>query len=390
MRMVLRFSAPLPCPPRLRPPPARRQLHDAAAASPPPSRPASQSATRGAHDDRRSCCLIPCDQPYGSSGTQSDPRVDKFSTVNANGWPPAALTARPRNSDWLGSSEARGGTALTYSDVVAPTRLGGPRILHIGQATYYRMWWLFPTACLCGLGEVVGWSGRLWSSFSLSLFDPYLMQICCTVISPTPLIAVNFILLSWVVTRLVPCYARLTPIQYTMVFVACDIVALIVQGAGGGIASTAATLDGANMGAHIMLGGIVFQFCAIVVYSVLAADLLYSYSTDRPRRAEPCAARGAMDGKLRTMICALALSTLVLFIRGIYRIVELSGGWSGRVLHTEVYFNVLDGGWSSSRCSRSTLRTRGGCSAPGGRRVRWAMRRRWGGDDVRSASHSCV
>ncbi|KAJ7194339.1 RTA1 like protein-domain-containing protein [Mycena pura] len=217
-------------------------------------------------------------------------------------------------------------------------------ILHIGQATYYRMWWLLPTACLCGLGEVVGWSGRLWSSFSPSLFDPYLMQICCTVISPTPLIAVNFILLSWVVTRLGPCYARLTPIQYTMVFVACDIVALIVQGAGGGIASTAATLDGANMGAHIMLGGIVFQFCAIVVYSVLAADLLYSYSTDRPRRAEPCAARGAMDGQLRTMICALALSTLVLFIRGIYRIVELSGGWSGRVLHTEVYFNVLDGG----------------------------------------------
>jgi hypothetical protein len=24
--------------------------------------------------------------------------------------------------------------------------------------------------------------------------------------------------------------------------------------------------------------------------------------------------------------------------------IELSGGWNGRIIHTEVYFNVLDGG----------------------------------------------
>jgi hypothetical protein len=49
-------------------------------------------------------------------------------------------------------------------------------VLHIAQATYYRMWWLFPTACLCGLGELVGWTGRLWSSFSPSFSNPYMMQ----------------------------------------------------------------------------------------------------------------------------------------------------------------------------------------------------------------------
>ncbi|KAJ6498214.1 RTA1 like protein-domain-containing protein [Mycena vulgaris] len=239
-------------------------------------------------------------------------------------------------------------------------------IMHVGQATYYRMWWLFPTACLCGIGELVGWSGRLWSSFSPSFGDPYMMQITSTIISPTPLIAVNFILLSRIVTRLGPCYARLTPKWCTsppifitrngahtrshsppsldtIIFVSCDIFALVIQGAGGGIASSADTLSGANLGAHIMLAGIVFQFVAIITYSALAADFLRRYIKDLPLRADPNE-RGVPDGNLKTMIAALMFSTLVLFIRSLYRIIELSTGWNGRIIETEVYFNVLDGG----------------------------------------------
>ncbi|KAF8202068.1 RTA1 like protein-domain-containing protein [Mycena galopus ATCC 62051] len=215
-------------------------------------------------------------------------------------------------------------------------------ILHVGQTTYYRMWWLLPTACLCGLGELVGWSGRLWSSFSPSFSNPYMMQITSTIIAPTPLIAVNFVLLSWIVTRLGPSYARLTPRWYTIIFVSCDIMALFIQGAGGGIASSAATRAGANLGANIMLAGIVFQFVAIITYSSLAGDFLRRYHTDRPVRGSSVH-RGIMDTKLKTMVAALAFATLVLFIRSIYRIIELATGWHGRVIETAVYFNVLDG-----------------------------------------------
>ncbi|KAJ7664116.1 RTA1-like protein [Mycena rosella] len=216
-------------------------------------------------------------------------------------------------------------------------------MLHIGQATYYRMWWLLPTACLCGLGELVGWGGRLWSSFSPSFSNPFMMQITSTIIAPTPLIAVNFVLLSRIVTRLGPCYARLTPTWYTIIFVSCDILALVIQGAGGGIASSATTFSGTKLGANIMLAGIVFQFVAIITYSALAADFLRRCATDRPVRAAPHA-RGVLDPALKTLIAALAFSTLVLFIRSIYRIIELATGWNGRIIHTEVYFNVLDGG----------------------------------------------
>ncbi|KAJ7226607.1 RTA1-like protein [Mycena rebaudengoi] len=217
-------------------------------------------------------------------------------------------------------------------------------ILHIGQATYYRMWWLFPTVCLCGMGEIAGWSGRLWSSISPTLDDPFMMQITCTILSPTPLVAANFILLSWLVSRLGACYARLSPTMYTVVFVASDFVALGIQGAGGGIAASATDSASANLGSHIMLAGLLFQFVAILVYISLAVDLIKHHREDRPINPARGGRGTTLDAKANTMIAGLALSTLVLTIRSIYRIVELAQGWDGRILRTEVYFNVLDGG----------------------------------------------
>jgi hypothetical protein len=57
-----------------------------------------------------------------------------------------------------------------------------PPALHIGQAVYFRLWFLFPTAVLCGIGEVIGWSGRLWASFNVLNRNAFLMQ-CVTLYS---------------------------------------------------------------------------------------------------------------------------------------------------------------------------------------------------------------
>jgi hypothetical protein len=49
-------------------------------------------------------------------------------------------------------------------------------VVHIGQALYFKNWWLFPTIVLAVAGEVVGWTGRLWSSQNPGLLTPFLMQ----------------------------------------------------------------------------------------------------------------------------------------------------------------------------------------------------------------------
>ena len=48
--------------------------------------------------------------------------------------------------------------------------------MHLFQAVRYRMWWLLPTVCLCGLLEVLGWSARLWSSINPFIVIPFQIQ----------------------------------------------------------------------------------------------------------------------------------------------------------------------------------------------------------------------
>ncbi|KAJ7136413.1 RTA1 like protein-domain-containing protein [Mycena crocata] len=224
------------------------------------------------------------------------------------------------------------------------TLYGISTVLHIGQATCYRAWWLFPTAVLCGVGELIGWGARLWSSISPLASTPFTIQISTIIIAPTPLLAATFIIFSRVVQQLGTSYSWLTPKWYTILFLPCDIIALVIQGVGGGMASSADDLAGANVGANVMLGGIAFQFAVIIIFSTISADVVQRYLRDKPARPNNSGPRGVLTPQLKIMLAALLFSTTTLFIRSVYRIIELTGGWDGRIIHTEVYFNVLDGG----------------------------------------------
>lgn len=51
-----------------------------------------------------------------------------------------------------------------------------------------------------------------------------------------------------------PQYCRFNPQTYKGVFVTGDILSLVIQAAGGGIAAGADTLEGSNNGGYIMVG----------------------------------------------------------------------------------------------------------------------------------------
>ncbi|KAF7309240.1 hypothetical protein MIND_00294300 [Mycena indigotica] len=223
---------------------------------------------------------------------------------------------------------------------------GVSTVLHFGQALYFRTWFLLPTAVLCGAGELIGWVARVWSSSEPYADTPFKMQISTTIIAPTPLLAASFIIFSRIVRQLGPEYSLLPARWYAWVFVSCDLVALVVQGVGGGLASAAVTLDEANKGSDIMLGGIGFQFAVVILFTLLVADFLIRRQISRPWRpaaADATPAPTLIPTRTKVMLYGLAFSTLVFIVRSVYRVVELAEGWGGRIIRTEVYFNALDG-----------------------------------------------
>ncbi|KAH9039416.1 RTA1-like protein [Lactarius hengduanensis] len=191
--------------------------------------------------------------------------------------------------------------------------------LHIVQAVRYRLWWLFPTAVLSGITEILGWSGRLWSSQNPLLRTPFLIQVSTLIMAPTYLIATNFMVLGKLIRWLGPQYCRMSQKWYAIVFLACDTVALVVQSVGGGIASGTHP----DLGGHIALGGIVLQLVALLFFTFIAGEFLLR--------------------NIGLMITGLSTMTILLLIRSIYRTIELSDGWTGTIISTQWLFNAFDG-----------------------------------------------
>ncbi|PPQ64037.1 hypothetical protein CVT24_008850 [Panaeolus cyanescens] len=259
--------------------------------------------------------------------------------------------------DLLGAYSPYGYVPSRDIAIVFIVLFGFSTLVHIAQAAKYRLWWLFPTVGLCGVLEVTGWAARLWSSYSPLLSSPFEMQITLTICAPTPLLAANFVILGEMIKYLGPSYSRLSPRMYSIVFCTCDVISLVVQGVGGGMAATVETLEAANRGSHIMLGGIAFQLLVIVVYSACGFEFFMRYLRDKPFTPQSRAKiwenksihmltagrRSALTPKLKIMGSALIFNTTTLFIRAIYRTIELEDGWNGSIITNELYFNILDG-----------------------------------------------
>ncbi|KAI0651904.1 RTA1-domain-containing protein [Trametes meyenii] len=225
--------------------------------------------------------------------------------------------------------------------------------IHLVEAIYFRMSWLFATAVFAGVAEIIGWSARLWSSYSPFLQDPYIMQLCVTIIAPSPLVAALFILFGRISERLGEHYGRLSPMWYSIIFLTCDIISLVTQGVGGGIAgSSIGHQDDVDLGGNIMLAGIIFQLASISVFVVLMGEFFVRYFTDHPLRQpkkDPAVeesyvpARGVLTLKLKLLITSVLAMTIFLVIRSVYRMIELIDGFTGKIIQTEVYFNIFDG-----------------------------------------------
>lgn len=91
-----------------------------------------------------------------------------------------------------------------------------------------------------------------------------------------------------------------------------------------------------------MLAGIVFPLVSIIAYSFLAAESFLRRYTNKPIDfipANPDVTRKRVSRDVKMMCGALAIVTLFLFTRSIYRTVELAGGWIGYILRTQIYFS---------------------------------------------------
>ncbi|ORX36216.1 RTA1 like protein-domain-containing protein [Kockovaella imperatae] len=259
-------------------------------------------------------------------------------------------------------------------------------LIHLVLGIKYKYWIIAVTLLPGGIREyqyswieIVGWAGRLWSHYSVLNSNPFIMQICTLILGPAFFSAWAYATLGYCIQRLGPRFSLLKPTMYLAVFVTADVVSLILQAIGGGKAAVQAEAGtDTTQATHIMLAGILFQLGTMTIFVALASDFIIRVAANRPyKQRTPRATKPEEDAnsdnvadsvtlrvdpehgvqsrekstsssrkdlqRVKVLLGGVAFASLMIYIRGVYRSIELAQGWTGYVITHEAFFTWLDG-----------------------------------------------
>jgi len=87
----------------------------------------------------------------------------------------------------------------------------------------------------------------------------------------------------------------ISPKTYTFIFLTADVVSLVLQSVGGGVANTAATKAGYWSGVRVMISGLAFQVFSMTIFVLICAIFFLNVRKDKARQKATNWAAGKVD-----------------------------------------------------------------------------------------------
>lgn len=178
--------------------------------------------------------------------------------------------------------------------------------------------------------------------------DSKIRNLIPLTLAPALLTAGIYLCLGRVIVAIGSENSRLKPKMYTYIFISCDVLALILQGVGGGMAATGKDVKGSKRGVDIMIAGLISQVITMTLFLALWAD--FALRTRRARLSGSLArSQPPLYEQLRAYKTfplfqwALFAATIFIYVRCIYRVAELWDGFNGHLANDEVTFMIFEG-----------------------------------------------
>lgn len=216
-------------------------------------------------------------------------------------------------------------------------------LLNLLFGTRHKTWGYMVSITLGLIGEVVGYIGRIL--LHQNPFDPtgnnFLLYLVPLTISPAFLSAAIYLCLARIVVVYGEHLSRFRPRTYTLIFCGCDVFSLLLQAAGGGIASGANSASQTQLGINIMLAGLSAQVLSLALFAILCAEFAFRLY-QQPESWNEQHAPLYRSKLFHAFLFGLSIATLTIFIRSAFRVAELSGGFRGPLANNQVSFMVLE------------------------------------------------
>ncbi|KAF2271318.1 RTA1 like protein [Westerdykella ornata] len=192
--------------------------------------------------------------------------------------------------------------------------------------------------------ETLGYVARVLLHGNPFFRDYFLWYLITLTIGPVFIAAAIYLTLGRIVVVYGEQISRIRPSTYTTFFVGCDFVSLCVQAVGGGIAASTPLTNQPliDTGTHILVAGLSIQVASLFFFSACSLEFLWR-AHKRPEQRNSEFADLVNSKRFKFFLYSLFTATALLFVRTVFRAVELSQGFSGKLANSEVEFMVLDG-----------------------------------------------
>lgn len=202
--------------------------------------------------------------------------------------------------------------------------------LHIWLLLRYRTWY-FSIVVVGTLMEIIGYVFRILAArrnpYSVAYF---VAQYFCIVVAPVFYSAAIYTLISVMITKVGRQYSPLPPKLILWVFIACDVVATVVQITGAALVGSAySNGKDPNVPNNILLAGLAFQ-----VFSFALFIFCFVWFVSK--------AWTALSRALRLFSAATFVATLAVYLRTCIRLAETSEGLLEFLSTHEVIFGCLE------------------------------------------------
>ncbi|KAE9965822.1 hypothetical protein EG328_009378 [Venturia inaequalis] len=204
--------------------------------------------------------------------------------------------------------------------------------------------WGFMIGMVAGIIlEIVGYVGRIQMHSNPFIDKGFLSSLVTLTIAPAFLSASIYLCLARIVVTYGETISRIKPRTYTILFMSCDFVSLLLQAAGGAIAASSDTVKSTDLGVNIMIAGLSFQVVSLVLFIGLCCDFAWSVRKAPKRSLNQSSGALRESKKFKAFLICLGIATIAVFIRSVFRVAELSDGFHGKLANQEVTFMILEG-----------------------------------------------
>ena len=227
-------------------------------------------------------------------------------------------------------------------------------LAQIGLGIKYRTWG-YLVAMIGGIAlELIGYIGRIMLHNDILDNNDFIIYLVGLTIGPAFFSAAIYLCLSRIITIFGSELSWLAPKTITLLFVSFDFFSLILQAAGGAMASVANTKNATQTGINIMIAGLSTQVASTTAFIFVCLHIMWAVrkhperlnqSTLQYRKRlyfrlflsgmfQPSSARQARAN----IVAAIGVATVCILVRCCFRVAELEGGFDSAIANNEVEF----------------------------------------------------